>query len=316
MPARVHGIHHVTCIAGGAQENLDFYMGVLGMRLVKRSVNQDAPDTYHFFFADAVGTPGTDITFFPWPGMPQARLGPGLTVEVSLAVPPGSLPYWRERLEAHGVACSPVETRFGEETFTFQDVHGLPLALTATGDGRPSVPWERSPVPGEHQVRGVHAVRLWVRDLGPTEEMLTGLMGLRALATEGGWHRYGAGDGISGQLIEIQQKPDGPRGHWGVGGVHHVAWRVRDAGEELALREKLLEAGFQATGLIDRFWFKSVYYREPGGVLFELATDGPGFAVDEDPARLGESLILPPWLEPHRASIEASLPPVELPSAR
>lgn len=315
MHPAVHGIHHVTCIAGDAQENIDFYTGTLGMRLVKKSVNQDATDTYHFFYADGAGTPGTDITFFPWPHLPPARPGAGLTIEVALGIPPGSIPYWRARLEDRGVACGAPETRFGDPALPVADPHGLPLVLVETDDQREFVPWERSPVPVEHQIRGVHAVRVWVRELEPTARVLTEVLGLTLRGRDDGWHRYGADDGVSGKLIEVQERPDAPLGRWGTGGVHHVAWRTRDVAHEMALRGQVLSAGLYPTGLIDRFWFQSVYFREPGGVLFELATDGPGFAVDEDPDRLGEQLILPPWLEPDRARIEASLPPLRPPSA-
>lgn len=313
MTTSVHGIHHVTCIAGNAQENLDFYVAVLGMRLVKKSVNQDAPDTYHLFYADRVGNPGTDFTFFPWPEMGPGRSGTGLTVEVSFAVPPGSLEYWQNRFQAAGVEYGPQERRFSEETLPFKDPHGLPLALVETDDERQFVPWENSPVPPDCQLRGMHAVRLWERQLLPTEALLTELMGFSQLGTEDGWHRYGAEGGGSGKLVEIKQLPDERRGEWGTGTVHHVAWRVKDSEEQMALREKILSAGLRPTQQIDRFWFRSVYYREPGGVLFELATDGPGFDRDEDMEHLGEQLILPPWLEPDRKEIEAALPSLAMP---
>ena len=311
----VHGIHHVTCIAGDAQQNLDFYVGVLGMRLVKKSVNQDDPGTYHLFYADRVGTPGTDFTFFPWPNMEPGRLGIGLTVETSFAVPPGSFEYWQERFEQHGVEHVPTESRFSETTLPFKDPHGLPLALVETADEREFVAWEDSPVPTEHQLRGMHAVRLWERQLAPTDTVLTKLMGLTPLSKENGWHRYGAEGGGSGKLIEIKELPEDRRGQWGTGSVHHVAWRVRDSEEQMALRERLLSAGLRPTPQIDRFWFKSVYFKEPGGVLFELATDGPGFDRDEDMEHLGEQLILPPWLETERTQIEAALPTLEMPAS-
>jgi glyoxalase family protein len=313
MTNHTSGIHHVTCVAGDAQENLDFYVGVLGMRLVKRSVNQDAPDTYHLFYADADGTPGTDLTFFPWPGMGATRPGTGSITEIDLAVPIGSMDYWRKRLSENGVALGEIETRFGEATLPFFDPHGLRLALVETASERPFSAWHESPVPPEFQVRGMHSVRLCVRALEPTESLLA-LMGFTPIREENGWHRFGVGDGGSGALVEVQELPDQPRGRLGVGGVHHVAWRTRDAAHEMALRAEIQKTGLQPTTLIDRFWFESVYFREPGGVLFELATDGPGFAVDEDAERLGEQLVLPPWLEAQRAEIEAQLPPLQMPS--
>ena len=315
MARTVHGIHHVTAISGDAQENLNFYAGVLGLRLVKRSVNQDAPDTYHFFYADADGTPGTDLTFFPWPKMAPARTGVGMSSEVAFAVAPNSLGYWQERLDRHGVRVDALEQRFGETVLPFTDPHGLRLALVATERPLATTPWPLSPVPAEHQVRGMHSVRLLERELAPTAAFLTGTLGFRAISEEGGWHRFAVEEGRSGQLVDVMELPGERRGAWGTGGVHHVAWRVLDTPEEMAMRAAVAAAGLQPTQQIDRFWFKSVYFREPGGVLFELATDGPGFAADEDPAHLGEQLILPPWLEPHRASIEAVLPPVQMPQA-
>ncbi|MEM1043237.1 MAG: ring-cleaving dioxygenase [Bacteroidota bacterium] len=310
MKPTVHGIHHVTVISGDAQENLDFYTKVMGMRLVKKSINQDAPDTYHLFYADAEGTPGTDLTFFPWAGLPRARPGVGQVVEVPLAVPVGSMTFWRDRLAEHGVETRDDEVRFEEHYVPFEDPHGLKLALVEVNGKRRFAPWNGSPVPAEHQVRGVHTACLWESSLGPTEALLTEVMGFEKVAEEGEWHRYGVSGSTSGALVDVRVLPDGPRGGRGAGGVHHVAWRVHDEDEERAVRHAVESAGLRPTPLIDRFWFKSVYFHEPGGVLFELATDGPGFARDEDAAHLGEVLILPPWMEEQRAQIEAGLPPL------
>ena len=304
----ITGLHHVTAISGDAQENLDFYTGILGMRLVKRSVNQDSPDTYHLFYADAEGHPGSDLTFFPWPGMSPARAGYGLTMEVSLAVPAGSLDYWSDRLRRYGVTTSVPETRRGCRVLPLTDVHGMSVALAETSDEREFAPWEQSPVPVERQILGLHSVRLSERDLALTSTFLTSVMGFTPLGDENGWSGFALAGGGSGRFLEIQENPSAGRGNWGVGGIHHVAWRVPDEDTELAVRERVEAAHRRPTEVIDRFWFKSVYFLEPGGVLFELATDGPGFAVDEDPATLGEKLVLPPWLEEHRASIEAALP--------
>lgn len=314
-PPPVHGLHHVTCIAGDPQRNVDFYVGVLGMRLVKRSVNQDAPDAYHLFYADGAGTPGTDLTFFPWPAMGPSRPGAGLAVEVALAVPSASLGYWRDRLTAVGLEVAPAEARFGETALPFRDPDGLRLALVACDEVRPFVPWADSPVPAAHQVRGLHAVRLWVRDRDATAAALTTLLGFAPRGDDGDWRRYAAGRGGSGTYMDVRATPDERRGTWGVGGIHHVAWRVDDVAAGLVLRRIVDEAGLRPSPQIDRFWFASVYFKEPGGALFELATDGPGFDRDEDPAHLGERLILPPWLEPHREAIAAALPPLDLPGA-
>jgi len=313
---RVGGIHHVTAIAGDPQENVDFYAGLLGMRLVKRSVNQDDPGTYHLFYADAEGHAGSDLTFFPWPGMGPGRLGTGLTNEVVFAVPEGSLGFWRDRLEKEGVR--PTETtRFGEPTLTFSDIHGLHLAISATprAEKRAFTPWKRSAIPVEHQIRGLHAARLVELAADATSGFATHVLGMRHVGSEDGWDRYEGRDPNSG-FMEVASKPSLPRGSWGVGTVHHVAWRTRDEAEQLQFRSRVQQAGASITPVIDRFWFHSVYFREPGGVLFEIATDGPGFGVDEDLETLGEKLVLPPWLEEQRESIEAGLPPIELPHER
>ncbi len=313
MSRTVHGIHHVTCISGRAQENLEFYLGVMGMHLVKRSVNQDAPQTYHLFYADGIGSPGTDLTFFPWPDMGLGRTGVGQAMEVCLTVPPGSLAYWQTRFNEHGLGSGGVERRFGEATLPFSDVHGLALALVEADVAHDFEPWAQSPVPAEYQVRGLHAVRLLERALEPTQELLTLRLGFVHLAVENGWHRYSVEEGGAGCLIDIQTRPEERRGQWGTGTVHHIAWRVKDDLEQMSFREELENAGLRPTPPIDRFWFRSVYFREPGGALLELATDGPGFDRDESSAHLGERLILPPWLESRRAEIEAALEPLVVP---
>ena len=311
--SEIRGLHHVTCIAGDAQENVDFYSGVLGMRLVKKSVNQDSPGTYHLFYADGDGHPGTDITFFPWPEMGPAKAGVGLSMEVSLAVPLGSLDYWSDRLVEHGVPVGEVEMRRQTAALPFSDPHGLPVTLHETADERVFTPWSGSPVPAERQIRGLHSVRLWERDLAATSAFLTGVLGFVDLGQEKEWSAFGTEGGASSCYLEIQEIPDADRGRWGTGGVHHVAWRVPDVDTELRVRDRIERARRRPTEVIDRFWFKSVYFLEPGGVLFELATDGPGFTVDEDPATLGEHLVLPPWLEAHRREIESQLPPIHSP---
>jgi glyoxalase family protein len=312
----VAGLHHITAIAGPAQENLDFYAGVLGMRLVKRSVNQDDPGTYHLFYADAEGHPGTDLTFFPWSQLAPSREGYGLSTEVSLAVPPDSLKFWNARLNRHGVQVFDLETRFGQRVLPLVDPHGLRISLTESGDslGRPFTPWERSPIPVENQIRGLESARMVERDAGPTASFLIDSLGFQEFGEENGWQRYGLGEGKSGQHIDLRSMPAAPRGAWGTGSVHHLAWRMHDEAHQLEVRKEVLRGGAQPTPVIDRFWFKSVYFREPGGVLFELATDGPGFGVDEGRATLGESLVLPPWLERDRDAITAVLPKLMAPT--
>ena len=308
--SQITGLHHVTAIAGDAQENVDFYSGVLGMRLVKKSVNQDSPGTYHLFYADAVGHPGADITFFPWPEMPPVRKGVGLSVEVSLAIPAGTLEFWQARFSELGVSHDAAESRRGARAIPFVDAHGLPLALVETSDTREFTPWLESPVPPDQQILGLHSVRLWERDLALTAAFLTGTLGFAAIGAEGDWEGFALPGGGSGRYLEIREMPDSARGQWGTGGVHHVAWRVPDDDTELEVRERVARARRRPTDVIDRFWFKSVYFLEPGGVLFELATDGPGFTTDEEISSLGERLVLPPWLESQRAQIEEGLPPL------
>jgi glyoxalase family protein len=314
MPG-VRGLHHVTAIAGPAQENLDFYAGILGMRLVKKSVNQDDPGTYHLFYADAEGHPGTDLTFFPWTHLAPSRPGHGLSTEVSLTVPTGSLSYWGDRLERYGTRIDPVETRFGERTLPLTDPHGLRVALVESrgAPGRTFTPWDGSAVPTEHQIRGLEGARIRERDLDSTGGFLQRVLGFQFIGAENGWQRYGVEGGGSGRYLDVQAAPESRRGAWGIGSIHHLAWRVDDGAHQLELRQQIDDAGRRPTPVIDRFWFESVYFLEPGGVLFELATDGPGFAVDEDPSRLGESLVLPPWLEPQRQAIETVLPPLRHP---
>ena len=311
MP-RVNGLHHITAISGPPQENVDFYAGQLGMRLVKKSVNQDDPGTYHLFYADAEGHPGADLTFFPWAHMAPPRIGHGLAVETSLEVPAGSIDYWNRRLSESGVAVGSIETRFGDHVLPVIDPHGMRIALVEPAFARKRLftAWKGSTVPADRQIRGLYSARIWEREAAPTSNFLTGALGFEHLGTEDGWMRYGFSDVAGG--VDIRETPAERRGAWGVGCVHHLAWRVDDETHELAMRTQVEKAGARPTPVIDRFWFKSVYFKEPGGVLFELATDGPGFAVDEAPERLGESLVLPPWLESQRAAIEQVLPPLNL----
>jgi glyoxalase family protein len=309
----VNGVHHITAIAGAAQENLDFYAGVLGMRLVKRSVNQDDPGTYHLFYADAEGHPGSDLTFFPWTELAPPRPGYGLAMEVDLEVPEDSLGYWADRLRKYGTSPGEPLTRFGQRVLAFTDPHGLNVALVEAPAGRPFAPWEGSPVPASDQIRGLFGAQLWERSAAATAQFLTTVLGFQHLAMEKGWTRYGFPNAAG--VVDVRDAPEARRGAWGVGCVHHLAWRVDDQAHQLAVRARVEHSGAEPTPVIDRFWFKSVYFREPGGVLFELATDGPGFAVDEDAAHLGETLVLPPWLEAHRGTIEAALPPLTFAAA-
>jgi glyoxalase family protein len=231
-------------------------------------------------------------------------------MEVGLEVPEGSLDYWGQRLQRYGTQPGSVQTRFGQQVLALSDPHGLHVALVEAPAGRAFTPWEGSPVPAARQIRGLHGAQIWERNATATKQFLTMVLGFEELAAESGWTRFGF-RGSAG-VIDVRDAPEARRGAWGVGSVHHLAWRVDDEAHQARMRARVESAGAQATPVIDRFWFKSVYFKEPGGVLFELATDGPGFAVDEDAAHLGETLVLPPWLEPDRVSIEQALPPLDL----
>lgn len=315
--AHVTGLHHITAISGPPQATVDFYVGVLGLRLVKRSINQDSPDTYHLFFADGDGNPGTDLTFFPWPEMGPGRVGLGVWGEMGFVIPADSVDFWYDRLSAADVGTVSIEERFTERVVVFEDPFGMGIALTGTEiyADQPFSPWAGSMVPAEHQIRALGSARTTVRSVEATEAFLARAFGFRHVATEGRWRRYVVGEGMGGQRIDIAVDPDAPRGSWGVGSIHHVAFRVPTDAAEADVRGQVIAAGGQPTGVIDRFWFKSVYVREPAGALCEIATDGPGFGVDEDMAHLGETLVLPPWYEPQRAAIEGVLPSISIPHA-
>jgi glyoxalase family protein len=302
------GIHHITAIASSAQRNYDFYTKVLGLRLVKKTVNFDDPGTYHFYFADGVGTPGTVLTFFPWEGIGRGQAGTGMATEIDYAVPPGSLAFWTERFERYGVSHDPARERFGEPLLPFRDPDGLNLNLTVPAAADRRKPWETSEVAASVATRGFHSVTLNLRDAGPTAAILTEVFGYRHLASEGSRHRYATGAVENAALVDLVESPGQGRGRNAAGTNHHVAFRVRDEDVLMAFREKIERRGLNITPKIDRDYLYSLYFREPGGVLFEIATDNPGFSVDEPVERLGAELRLPRRYEPSRAAIERSLP--------
>jgi glyoxalase family protein len=308
-----HGIHHVTAISGEPQRNVDFYAGSLGLRLVKKTVNFDDPTTYHLYYGDGGGNPGSIMTFFPWAGAPAGVRGTGQLTVTSFSIPESSLGYWAERLIEHGVRFEKPAGRFGDTVLSFADPDGLALELVASPDeGRAS--WDEGTVPAEHAVRGFHHVTLSTQSRERTAELMTGTLGFRPVDEEGGRYRFEAGEGGPGNLVDVLAGDDDPRGRMGVGTVHHVAFRVPDEESQLAVRERVASLGYDVTPVLDRQYFRSIYFREPGGVLFEIATDPPGFAVDEDPSELGTHLKLPPWLEPRRDRLEEALPPLRLPA--
>ncbi len=307
-----HGLHHVTAIASDPQRTVDFYQGVLGLRLVKQTVNFDAPDTYHLYFGDEGGSPGTILTFFPAPGAPQGRHGAGQATTTGLAVPSGALGWWDERLRGLGVDVLAREQRDDEDVLALADPDGLRVELVASERGDAPPPWPDGPVPGEAAIRGLAHVTLTEHRLEPTAEHLTDRLGFTLVGERGDRVRFATGSGQAGQRVDVVVSPGAPKGLVAAGTVHHVAWRAPERATQERWRAALAEAGVDATPVVDRQYFTSIYFREPGGALFEIATDPPGFTTDETVATLGSGLRLPPWLEPHRERIAASLPELRL----
>ena len=313
------GLHHVTAVTTRAQDNVGFYTEVLGLRLVKKTVNQDDVSAYHLFYGDELGRPGTEVTFFDWPHLRVApnHAGVGEISATELRVKGReALEFWADRLQEFGVEHGGVEERDGRSLISFTDPEGQRLRLADdTGAGAPGgVPWEESPVPQEVGIRGLGAVELTARDLGPTAWVLSEVLGFRRTgehARDGGRAViFEVGPGGPGAEVLVVEEPGAPMAHLGRGGVHHVAFRTPDDEEHAEWRERIRAAGLGVTPQIDRYYFRSIYFREPGGVLFEIATDGPGFTSDEDAAHLGERLSLPPFLEGRREEIEARLEPL------
>jgi glyoxalase family protein len=312
MTDKIAGIHHVTAIATDPQKNADFYAGVLGLRLVKKTVNFDDPATYHLYYGDGSGRPGTILTFFPWPSARRGSRGAGQATVTSFSVPEGSQGFWRQRLEELGAVAEEPKSRFDEEVLAFYDPDGLKLELVAHAEDA-GEPWSGGPVPAAHAIRGFHGVTLSEQSLEPTAHLLTEVMGYQAAGEHHSRYRFSAPEGNVGRRVDVLHTPDAGFGQIAAGTVHHVAWRVPDDAAQSAWSEALVGAGLYPTEVKDRQYFKSIYFREPGGVLFEFATDPPGFLRDEELDALGTGLKLPPWLEPHRSRIEDVLPPIEMP---
>jgi glyoxalase family protein len=311
------GLHHLTAIASDPQRNVDFYAGTLGLRFVKQTVNFDDPGTYHLYYGDATGRPGSILTFFPWPNARRGRVGVGQVAETQLAIPLAALAFWVQRLTEHQIAFAGPERRFdGETVLTFTDHDGLPLALVATTAAAALPGWESvAGVPEEMSIRGMHAVTLCVRQLSATADVLTATMGFQRLGAHGDVVRYAVSDGAPGTYVDLRELPTGASGSGGAGTVHHVAFRAADDATEFGLREQIAASGLPITEQIDRTYFRSMYFREPGQVLFELATDAPGFAVDEPAERLGETLQLPPQHAHLRSVLSSRLPELQLPGS-
>jgi glyoxalase family protein len=308
----MRGIHHVTAISGKPTRNLDFYTRTLGLRFVKKTVNFDDPGTYHFYYGDEAGSPGTILTFFPWEHASSGGGGLGLAQTTAFCVPAASIGYWTHRLIEKGVKHEALTKRFGEPVLSFFDPDGMSLALVGISGTEAEAAWSTSEIPAQHAIRGFHGVTLMLDAAAPTGAILTDVLGFTEAGREGPHVRYRANDGVGG-VVDIREARGFLAGRMGRGSVHHVAFRAADDAEQAEMARKLVKShGVHPTEQKDRQYFRSVYFREPGGVLFEIATDLPGFTIDEPLANLGQNLKLPPFLEPRRKELEAALPSLEL----
>ena len=311
MKNKILGLHHITAIAGDAQRNYDFYTKVLGLRLVKKTVNFDDPKTFHFYFGDEVGSPGTILTFFPWSGARPGQHGAGMATQIGYAVPKGSLEFWKDRFEEENVRHFQITEKFGERQLPFLDPDGLQLTLIEPANGDSRKGYETEIIPAKNVIKGFHSVTLTLNFFEETAAVLTEIFGYKKIKTEGSFHRYGIDTVENAAFVDLFILPDAYRGINSAGTNHHVAFRVKNEEDLMSMRAKVLEKGLHITEKIDRNYFYSLYFREPGGVLFEIATDNPGFAIDEPIEELGTNLLLPPQYEEARAQIEKALPPLK-----
>jgi glyoxalase family protein len=308
MKEQMLGLHHVTAIAGNARRNFDFYSKVLGLRLVKKTVNFDDPYTYHFYYGDEAGSPGTILTFFPWEGISPGTRGTGMASGTAYSVPEGSFDFWTDRFARYDVTHAKPGERFGEPFLSFQDPDGLRLELVVARVKDNRTPWTTPEVTADAATRGFHSVTLTLADPAATADVLTGLLGYAPVGQEGNRYRFASPAVENAAIVDLVAVPGGRPGRAAGGSVHHVAFRVKDRAAQQAFRERIVAAGLDVTEQIDRNYFYSVYFREPGGVLFEIATDEPGFTVDEPLDELGRHLRLPAQYEMHRSRIEGQLP--------
>jgi glyoxalase family protein len=308
---KLRGIHHITAIASDPQRNVDFYTQILGLRFAKRTVNFDDPSTYHFYFGDRTGRPGTAITFFAWPGARRGTRGTGQVIATSFAIPQGSIDYWKSHFTEHRVFCEEIPSRFDAPALRFTDPDGLLLELIESARLDNLDLNYQSDVPTKSAVHGFHGPTLEVQQAGPTEELLKTL-GFELVREEDSRRRFSVNEKSTSAQIDLIEQSDGQFGVNSAGTVHHIAFRCADDKEQLRWREQLVDLGLHVTPVIDRFYFHSIYFREPGGILFEIATEGPGFTVDEPVEHLGDHLKLPPQYEEHRAEIERTLPAISI----
>ncbi len=312
MENSIQGIHHITAIAGNAQRNYDFYTKVLGLRMVKRTVNFDDPGTYHFYYGNENGTPGTILTFFPWEGIVNGRAGTGMATDIGYSVPAGSLDFWAERFKEHKIQHGVPAERLGETYVPFQDPDGLQFDLIVSKYPDERSAWTTSQVGADAATKGFHSVTLTLKSIKPTAAILTDIFGYELKEQEGNRFRFVTSAIPTASVVDLVEDPQGVRGLSGAGTNHHVAFRVANEAVQMEFREKILKKGLHITPKINRDYFFSLYFREPGGVLFELATDNPGFTVDEPLSELGTHLRLPNQYEAMRADIEKTLPQLHL----
>lgn len=308
MENKILGLHHITAIADNAKRNFEFYTKVLGLRMVKKTVNFDDPGTYHFYFGDEIGTPGTILTFFPWEGIGKGRTGTGMATEIGYSVPANSIEFWTERFKQFNVKHDQIEERFGETVLPFEDPDGLNIALVVPAQTDERKGWQTAEVTAQNTIKGFNSITLTLRRITPTATILTDILGYKLLKQEGNRYRFVTDAIETANVVDIIEAPDLAAGHNAAGTNHHVAFRVKDDNILMEYREKVAKKGLSITPKIDRDYFFSLYFREPGGVLFELATDNPGFTRDEALGELGSSLKLPKQYESHRAKIEGVLP--------
>lgn len=308
----IQGLHHITAVAREPQRNVDFYRNLLGQRLVKKTVNFDVPDTYHFYYSDYSGTPGSVMTHFAWPKTRRAVRGNGTTAALAYNLPAGSLGFWQEYLKQNNIKTEPIETRFGTDVLVFDDPDGLRIELIEAAPIPGIQPWPEGPIPAAHELQGFHSATLWLDDIQPTADLLTQHMGYTFAGQETNRYRFTGAQGSTGSILDLLHRPGGNQAVFGAGSIHHIAFRVPDDETELAYQASIRQAGFGVTPVRDRSYFHSIYFNEPGGVLFEIATNTPGFDLDEPRETLGEALKLPEWLEPQRAEIEQGLAPLSL----
>jgi len=308
--AKSAGIHHITGIAGEPRRHVAFYTRTLGLRMVKKTVNFDDPGTWHLYYGNETGAPGTALTFFIWDAMAKGRQGTGQAIETAFAIPEGSIGYWTARLAEQGVAREPPERRFGETVLALRDPNGLSLALAGTKAAAALPGWSNGDVPAEHAIRGFHGITLWVEDPAPTAALMADVFGFAPAGREGKRHRFTSSGGPLGTVVDLHETAGVASGQFGLGTLHHVAFRAANDADQREMASRVRQLGLQPTDQIDRQYFRSVYFREPGGVLFEIATDDPGFTRDEPKESLGTALKLPPWYEERRAAIEKALPPL------